>query len=153
MLWRTLNQFHCISFCLSDFSPKSGGMKQIISQNWRNIKYLLKYFLKSGCQVHGSSLLSSEVCPHTNHSCSSAVSIWHEALKSRRKSWISSRPHTGIWASKLGSHRRFLSKLLSHCSVIPVLLAAPCPRKGSESPSSPSHSSQIWSCTELAEVE
>lgn len=47
------------------------------------------------------------------------------------------RPCPGIWVSKLGSYSCFLSKVLSHCPVIPVLLATQSPRKGSNPLPSP----------------
>lgn len=76
----------------------------------------------------GSALLNSgEVWPYTSHRRSSVVMSasdmrpsWTRLSAARRRSnLISSRPHTGIPVSKLGSCSCFLSKVLSHCPVIP----------------------------------
>lgn len=48
----------------------------------------------------------------------------------RRSSLISSTPCRGIWVFKQSSYSHFVSKVLSHCPVIPVLLTTQCPRKG-----------------------
>lgn len=91
--------------------------------------------------------------------------LWHKALmdwvKRSQEIWLDCFQTTHIRVPALGSCRLFPSKALLGCSVIPLLLATECPRKGTHvSPQThptqwphPTVARWLWDSLQAAEMD